>query len=228
MEVKMIKQMSVLPKVFLTPDLVKHAVTWKYLDCSKYISKSGKTFSGCLMLDIAGNEKIREVRGIYYKPADPIIKIEVEKKILKTIDDVKQFIQSLDISGLKYLNKPILFVYDNKSIYGYSKFYKGHIYEFPVIDKIGDLSIYLVPEPPDEGIEDRFTNYKEISIYDYTISSDQELRIYRLLYNSGGRALLIHTPEDLKLKIQTPENSTKEILISKHTWFLISHPRKRS
>lgn len=164
MEVKMIKQMSVLPKVFLTPDLVKHATTWNYLDCAKYVSKDGRYIYGCIEYLPNNNEKVREVRGIYYKPGDPIISIQLKKRMIYSLDDIMEFVKSLDNLALKNLKRPILFVYDNNSLYGYINYHKGRIYEFPLIFKQGKLSIYLTPEPPDLGIEDRFEKYKELQI----------------------------------------------------------------
>ena len=122
------------PKVFVVKkSLNKVALTDNYLDCRKYISRSGLTFDGCYEY-YAGS--LREARGIYYLKAPELVKFETRRKMSRDIYVTKDI--TMKILSLAYsledlgLPEPLLISYDNNMIYVYDKYVKGRMLDFPL------------------------------------------------------------------------------------------------
>ncbi len=132
-EVKILKYLKYLPKVFM----IKHiegqvtkisTIQSDYIDCAKYISRSGKKFSGCYELI---NYALAEARGIYYIPASPKIFVTSRGRFAENLNDLTDLIMRI-IEFYDLEDKRLLINYDEKQIMILDKYVKGQLFQFPL------------------------------------------------------------------------------------------------
>lgn len=236
MEVKITKKLNKLPKVFLTEDLVKFSTVDRFLNCTRYSSRSGLTQSGCLEID---RNEISEVRGIYYIPVKPYLEIYFRRKEIRDEEDVKKILESLpkplDILGIK-----LLVYWDNYEILIYDQYVKGKKYGFPLLAKQGHLSAYQIPEPKNiykviiendkqvtELDKEKFEETKELQIYNHKIIFGNNVLRYNNLHRFGGDGEIIFIPQSMMIRLESQDHETKEFSVSHNAWILFSHPKPK-
>ena len=87
---------SILPKVFIDGyTLTKVALTNQFVDCSRYQSRSGLTFEGCVTYNRRNaNNEVRDVRGIYYVTGAPIYYFYGRRKLSRSESEMKNIVLS--------------------------------------------------------------------------------------------------------------------------------------
>jgi len=226
-EIKIIKQFRHLPDVFMLK--TKYGEVEKitlipdhFVDCSKYVSKSKLTFEGCYKYQ---NNQLEESRGIYYTPVASVISVYSRNKITRDLEEMKQKILSfLQFLGLK--NQKLLVWYDNYVIEIYDKYKKGELIEFNKVTEQGHLEIYNVPSPkyvrPDE-----FEIVRNIQIYNHTLETNVDIKVYHP-YSSPGLAYLLYVPEFVTIRIISPDHQEKFADLYSGQYYLVTHPLPRN
>ena len=219
-----VSQITYTPKVFIIKkSLNKVALTDNYLDCKKYISRSGLTFNGCF--EYSGS--LSDVRGIYYIKTHELMKFVTRRKMSRDINVTKDLIaRLLELAGsLKDLDlpEPLLISYDNSTIYVYDKYVKGRMLDFPIIGEQGHLSIYSIPEPHIDDIETNTTN--TITIFNHMATFSTDVKVY-YIHSTPGRSILVENISNTKLKITltSQDHGTAEVTTDAR-WLLFDHPR---
>ena len=219
-----VTQITYTPKVFvIRKSLNKVALTDNYLDCGKYVSRSGLTFNGCYEYS---NGSLTEVRGIYYLKAPELVKFETRRKMSRDIYVTKDIIMKILTLGrsLEDLGLPesLLIYYDNNAIYVYDKYVKGRMLDFPIIFVQGHLSIYGIPEPHIDNIETSTTN--TVTIFNHTATFSDQVRVYRV-YSMPGHSILVENTANtpLKITLTSRDHGTAEVTTDAK-WLLFDHP----
>lgn len=240
MEVKIIKHMNHLPKVFINKDdLNKFSMIRKYVNCS----------SGCVKTYVFNKkvviEDTKQTKGIYFVPHPPILQVKFRQKVIRANEDLKKVLESLDFStvSLKQLN--VLVKWDCYSLAVFDIYYKGKLIEFPLLARQGRLSVYNVPKPkevyrveyeekdgqkiPVEKLnEELFEKVREVEIYNHKIIFENEVLLYKDFYVTPGDGALVYVPENMHIRLESPDHENKEFLVLKDSWVLLSHPRPQS
>jgi len=223
-EVKILRQIEYLPKVFmikhLNGEVTKVSLLPKYFEnCTNYISRSRLTFSGCFRL-IEG--ELMKTRGIYYTPAEPIISISKRNKITRSFEDMKNIIlQEIELLNLK--SKDLLISYDNHSITVYDYFIKGQLYQFNLIYNQDYLEIYEVP-PLNPDLNLSFNDANSITIYHHEIQFSSPTLV-RDLYSDPGVTFLIHPENDVNVVMKSSSSPESSVTLNANKYYLIIHPR---
>lgn len=242
MRIKEVKELKYLPKVFIDQNLNKIAITDKFENCSKYVSRSGASISGCLSITVFDNkvniDETKEIRGIYYVPHDPIIKLEFRQKAIGTLDDIKQILSTIDFSKVSLKSHELLVKYDNYKLRIYDIYVKGKIYEFPVVVEQGNLKVFEVPpikeaygiiyqdgNPKEVIKEELFEKVKEVNIFNHKVIFETEVLLFKNFYITPGDGVLIFTPNSIKVELQSTDHEKKEFYAIHDTWLLFSHRR---
>lgn len=240
MEVKEVKQLNYIPNVFLDPYLNKFSVIKDFVDCGKYVSRSGLTFSGCLKVKEYGGkleiDTIREAKGIYYVRHKPILSLSYRQKAFRIFDEVKKVLSTIDFLLVIPKQSQLLIAYDNYSVKIYDIYIKGRRYEFPLRAQQGHLSIYQVPpikhayvldcqgQPVGQKMnEELFEKTKELTIYNHQIVFESEVLKYKNLYVTPGSGELVFVPNSMVIKLQSPDHGNVEFSVPHDTWLLFSH-----
>lgn len=256
MEVKIIRQMNYLPKVFITPDLNKFSILRRYVNCS----------GGCIEVSIKlmttenadGSvefkrkidvEDVRKVKGIYFVPHDPIMSIKYRQRAIRTENDLMEILADITLTKLVPLEHKLLIKYGDYDLTIYDRYFKGKMIEFPILTRQGHLSIYKVPKLKevyrtefieqngkripvekfdDELLEQLFEKVKEMTIYNHKITFEKEIMLYKGLFVVPGEGALIYVPESMKIKLESQEHGSNEVIAPRDTWLLFSHPRPRN
>jgi len=226
-EARQIKLLRNLPDVFMLKtkygEIIKISViSSDYTDCGKYVSRSKLTFSGCFKLR---NGELREVRGIYYTPIAPLFSLNFRGKISRDLEEMKDLImKSLDNYNLTDLR--LLISYDNYSFAVYDKFKKAPLLEFNQWFEQGHLFIYNIPSPkyvrPDE-----FEIVRNIQIYNHTLETNVDIKVYHP-YSSPGLAYLLYVPEFVTIRIISPDHQEKFADLYSGQYYLVTHPLPRN
>ncbi len=124
-EVNIVKRITSLPSVFMlkhySGQIIKVATDdQSFADCSKYVSRSGATFDGCLTYD---GIFVKETRGIYYTPGVPLTEIHNRRKITRKLDEMRNVIEEI-IKDLRHGDEKLLIWFDNYKIRIYDKYKK--------------------------------------------------------------------------------------------------------
>jgi len=225
-EVKILKQISYLPAVFM----LKHKygqvtkislISEHFENCSKYVSRSGLTFNGCYE---SINGELREVRGIYYTPVASLLSVYSRSKISRDINDMKQHIMET-LSNYGLTGQKLLIVYDNYSIEFYDKYIKGQLYEFNLVYNQGNLEVYEVPSPknPDDL---SFNHVNSLTVYNHEVQfSSPTLALD--LHSAPGIAFLVHPQNNVTLATKSPDHGEDTVMLNSDRYYLITHPRPR-
>lgn len=241
MEVKEIRYMRFVPHVFLTPNLVKFSLTDLYINCTRYSSRSGATQNGCIHITLPNFQDYKTVRGIYYTSVSPIVDISFRRKYNRDESDVIALLKNMNIDGvLKDVGvdaSEILVVWDNYYVIVYDRFNKGKIYEFPLLNIQGNLTIYEIPpfkgayrvnEEKVEIVKDSFDEINEFHIYNHRIITDTPVWRLKNVHVFGGNGVVIYVPQGIHIKVESPDHQGVDFSVNGEKWVLFSHPRPKT
>ena len=218
---------SILPKVFIDGyTLTKIAVTNQFVDCTHYQSRSGITFEGCLLYDRHNTEnKLIDVRGIYYTVNAPIYYFYSGRKLSRSESEMKNIVLSQveSLTGHIKTNTRLLIKYNNYGAEVYNKYVKGRIIKFPKSAEQGHLIISWVPKIPTEL---QYEKVSSISIYNHEIQFKTE--VIKFSINAlGGQATLLYNHHDTHVLgiMKSPDHGEKEIELMHGSFYLFTHQR---
>jgi len=225
-EVKILKQIKYLPAVFM----LKHSngqvtkislISNHYVNCSKYISRSGMTFNGCFR---SNEGQLTETKGIYYTPAPSIISVYRRNKITRSLEDMKSIIlKELELLNLN--SKKLLISYSNYAIEIYDIFIKGQLYQFNLAFNQGNLEIYEVPSPNGE-LNLNFNHVNSLTIYNHEIQFSNTV-LGTDLFSTPGSTFLVHPQDATVFVMKSPDHGENSVMLSGNKYYLITHPRPR-
>lgn len=240
MEIKILRKIEYLPKVFMLRDLNKFAITEKYVNCARYTSRSGKTQEGCI---IYSSKDAKETRGIFYVPAPPVVELKFRRKGIKDIKDVITLLDQINpiprLSDMELYVDKVLVEWHNYGLRVYERFSKGLMLEFPTVAEQGHLKIYKTVPPSDayftsadNNSEKRtlneavFEKLNKVIIYNHEINfSSQEVLKYRYLTVFPGMGELIYVKDGSSITVTSPDHEKVELSVEGGTWLLFSHRR---
>jgi len=226
-ELKVVKQVNYLPNVFMIRHLNNSVtkistISGSFIDCKKYISRSGKTFEGCFRLQ---NGELVETRGIYYLSVTSLFGVSSRQKISRDLQDYKKYIMAfIQTSNLQ--NQELLISYDNYTFYFYDRFKKGKLVEFPLYFIQGHLEIYSIP-PLKTTVDLNAENGTIMKIYNHEIEFSNEVQIISI-YSSPGSAYIIRPSKDTDVILRSFDHGTNTITIHANKYYLFTHPSPRS
>ncbi|MGC8598085.1 MAG: hypothetical protein ACP5NY_09305 [Thermocladium sp.] len=237
--VKITRVMKVLPQVFMTPDLVKVALTHRHLNCPHYVSHSGLTWEGCVMATAGAGDSapiLTLVRGIYYVSGSSI-QVFSPRKLSRDEMGFMKIVDSMIKSMTQVMtSNNLLISYNNYGITIYSEFVKGRRIEFPLVYRQGHLSIWEIPPPSTsaklkEAQTEQTEEGKKYGIYNHTIAlSGGNMYIpvtpqgVPTVYGGEGLIMRINNMEDIVLS--SPDHGEDRITL-RRGWYLLTHPRPR-
>ena len=219
-EVKVLKYLKYLPKVFI----VKHSngqvtkistVQGDYIDCAKYISRSGKRFSGCY--ELIDND-LAETRGIYYVSSPPRIFLTSRGKLTENLDELRDLIMRI-VEFYNLEEKRLLINYDEKQIMILDKYVKGQLFEFPLVYKNGQLEIYEVPMlkyTAELNYEDKI----ELTIQNYELKFPKQVEMTGLI-SKPNIAYFVYAKGSTEMIIKTPDNQENKVSLNREKHYLI-------
>jgi len=226
-EVKILRQISYLPTVFMLKtkwgQVIKISlINSDYVDCGKYESNSGLTFSGCFNYN---NGELKETRGIYYTPIVPLFSVSYRGKMTRNLNEMKEivkfFIENVYLVK-NSIGKKYLVSYDNYSISLFDRFRKADLLQFDQVAEQGHLEIFEVPLPKHVKYLE-FEDTNEINIYNHVIKTNVNIKVYRL-YSNPGLAYLIYIPEYVVARISSQDHEERLIDLYSGRYYLIAHP----
>jgi len=226
-EVKILRQVKFLPKVFMIKQTTGHIIKISllqtgFIDCTKYVSRSGVTFNGCFRLQ---NGELVEIKGIYYVPIPPIFSIGSRQKITRNVEEMKEYIKRT-LETYNLLNQELLISYDNYGFNIYDKYIKGQLFEFQLIGSQGHLEVYEVPKPnPSSDIQFEETN--EFVIYNHKVKFEKNIRNH-FIYANGGLANLVYPTEKTNVLLESPDHGQQTITLQSEKYYLFVHQRPRN
>ena len=218
---------SILPKVFIDGyTLTKVALTNQFVDCAHYQSRSGITFEGCLLYDRHNTEnKLIDVRGIYYTVNSPIYYFYSGRKLSRSESEMKNIVLSQveSLAGHIKTNTRLLIKYNNYGAEVYNKYVKGKIIKFPKSAEQGHLFISWVPRVP-TGLQ--FEKVTELNLYNHTIQFKSDVIKFNITALGGGAQLIYNNHSVNVIGIsRSPDHGEKEIELMHGSFYLFSHPR---
>jgi len=223
-EVKILKQISHLPQVFMLKhingQITKISLTSNhFVNCSKYVSRSGMTFNGCYKYS---DGQLEEIKGIYYTPVPSIISVYRRNKITRSFEDMKNFIlKTIELSNLN--SKKLLISYSNYTIEIYDYFIKGQLYQFNLTYNQGNLEIYEIPSP-NSVLDFNFNHVNSLTIYNHEIQfSSPTLALD--LHSAPGITFLIHLQDSTTFIMKSPDHGENSVMLSGNKYYLITHPK---
>ena len=226
-EVKILKQIKYLPIVFM----LKHnngqitkisLISNHFINCSKYISRSGMTFNGCFR---SNEGQLTETKGIYYTPIASLLSIYGRKKITRDLEKIRNLILKA-LVDYNLTEEKLLISYNNYSIEFFDIFVKGQLYLFNLVYSQGNLEIYEVL-PPNPKLNLNFDYKSNLTIYNHQIEfSSPTLTLD--LHSVPGIAYLIHLQNTTTIALKSPEHGENTVMLSPNKYYLITHPRPKS
>jgi len=227
------KKMVYLPPVFVEGEtLNKFSLRNSYVNCSRYVSRSGATQEGCFWLKIENGEiTYRETKGIFLV-INEILNIDSSRKIFWTVDEVYNLLEQINYRG----DKDILIKWSNYGVRAFNKFKKGRIINFEEIDEQGNLKVFKVPFPREgfnydgEMKQGAWEYIKEISIYNHKLYFDQPVKIYKNLHVMPGDGILIFVDKETFVKAESPDHENRIFILHNKFgmgFYLFSHPKPR-
>jgi len=226
-EVKILRQIEYLPKVFMIKHLngqvTKISLLQKYfVNCTKYISKSESRFHGCFKYK---NEKLIETRGIYYTPILETVRIFNRNEFSKDLEKMKYVIMQT-LKDYNLANSRLLIEYSNFEINIYDYFVKGKLYQFPLIFNQDYLEIYEVPPiSPKANVEPFYK--KNLVFYEHEVQFSNDVKMFDG-FSDPGEAVVINPESDITLTIKSSTNSESSVMLKANRYYLITHPRPRT
>jgi hypothetical protein len=225
-----------LPKVFIDGySYVKIALTKNFVNCAKYFSRSGMSYQGCMQYE---NYQLREVKGIYYITASPILSFSSRKKMSRNIEVTNDIINRMVLGeltqrsaltgnlDLDLTKQKLLISYDNYSVTVYDKYVKAKILKFPLEAQQGHLFISWMPKLP---FPMQFEKVSNLYIYNHTIEFDKEVVKFDINV-FGGDACLIYNQnyDSVTVNMYSPDHEQQTISLASRELYLFSHRRPRT
>ena len=230
------KKMVYLSPVFLEGEtLNKFSFVDNFVNCPRYISRSGATQEGCFWLKIGNENEVtyKETKGIFLV-INEILNIDSSRKILWSVEEVFKLVKQINFRG----DKDILIKWNNYGVTAFNKFRKGRIMKFEKIAEQGNLKIFKVPFPREgfnyngEMKEGVWEGIKEIQIYNHKLYFDQEVKIFKNLHTMPGDGILVWVEKDNYVRAESPNHGSNIFSLSNGLgmgFYLFSHPKpKRS
>jgi hypothetical protein len=191
-----------------------------YIDCVKYISKSGKKFSGCYELI---NYALAEARGIYYTPVPPRIFIISRGRFAENLSEFNDLVMRI-IEFYDLEDKRLLINYNEKQIMILDKYNKGQLYQFPLVYKNGKLEIYETPMLKYTA-ELNFDIKNELTIENYELKFSKNVEITGLI-SKPNIAYFMYAKGARELIIKTPDNQENKVMLNPEKHYLIIYLKK--
>ena len=226
--------MVYLPPVFMEGEtLNKFSLVENYLNCPRYVSRSGATQEGCFLLKIGENGIIsfKEVRGIFLN-LNKVLTIDSSRKIFWSADEVFNIAKQINYRD----NKEILIKWSNYGFEAFNKFKKGKMINFEKIGEQGNLKIFKVPFPREgfytngEIKQDAWEETKEVSIYNHKLIFEQPVKVYKNLVTIPGDGILIAVENETFVRAESPDHGNNVFSLSPQLgvgFYLFSHPKPR-
>jgi len=226
-EVKILKQIIHLPQVFMLKHMNGQVtkislISNHYVNCSKYVSRSGLTFNGCFR-NVDG--QLDETKGIYYIPAPSILSVYRRNKITRSLEDMKNIILK-ELELLNLSSKELLISYSNYSIEIYDIFVKGQLYQFNLTFNQGNLEIYEVP-PPNNDLNLSLNHVNSLTIYNHEIQFSNTV-LATDLFSTPGSTFLVYLQNSTTFVMKSPDHGENSVMLSGNKYYLITHPKPRS
>ena len=226
-EVKILKQIEYLPKIFmikhLNGEVTKISLLQKYfVNCTKYISKSEPGFHGCFKYK---NGKLIETRGIYYISAINVISVFNRNEFDKDLEKMKYTIMKT-IENYNLVNLKLLIEYSNFEINIYDYFVKGKLYQFPFIFNQGYLEIYEVP-PINSKLNLKPFYKDELIFHEHEVQFSNNVQIFNI-FSRPGEAVVVQPENDVTLIVKSPTNEESSVMLKANKFYLITHPGSRT
>ena len=222
-EVNIVKRITQLPSVFMirhySGQIVKIATDINsFTDCTRYVSRSGATFNGCLSYDTI---MLKEVRGIYYTPGKPLTEIYNRRKVTRDIDEMKSIIEDV-IKRLQIGDERLLIWFSNYTIRVYDKFKKGQLFSFNILTSHGNLTIYEIPTPKDLSIM-KFSEVEQMTVYNHSLKFDNKVMLSEP-YSSPGLAYILYVDKPTEVAVSSPDHGETKLTLSGEKYYLMVHP----
>jgi hypothetical protein len=224
MGVYVVRTLTRLPSAFqlLVDGWVMKISLVKVADCSRYMSRSGLTWSGCFKWT---GDDLREVRGLYIVRESERVTYYQPSKIDRDIKAFKEWLleKLKGLADLGLIPTRALVVYSNYWFSVYASYKKTiTIYTVPWTYH-GRLKVYKVVEP-ETYIEPKEAN--TIEVYNHKVVFDKNVHMYEADTYGTGRALLVYAPSDVELHLESPDHPAASATLSAG-WYLFVHPRPR-
>ena len=228
------KKLIYLPPIFMEGEtLNKFSLVSNYINCPRYVSRSGATQEGCFMLEINENGEItfNEVRGIFMK-INEILTVDSSRKIFWSVDEVFNLSKQINYRG----DKEILIKWSNFGFQAFNKFRKGRMLNFRKIAEQGNLKLFEVPFPREgfnangEIKKDAWEEVKEVAIYNHKLSFDNMVKVYKNLVTIPGDGILIAVENETFVRAESPDHGNNVFSLSPQLgmgFYLFSHPKPR-
>jgi len=228
------KKLVYLPPVFVEGEtLNKFSMVNNFVNCPRYISRSGATQEGCFLLKINENNEItyKETRGIFMK-INEILTVDSSRKIFWSVEEVFNLARQINYRD----NKEILVKWSNYGFNAFNKFKKGRMLNFKKIGEQGNLKLFEVPFPREgfnnngEIKQDAWEEIKEIQIYNHKLYFDNMVKVYKNLYVMPGDAVLIFVDKETFVRAESPDHGNNVFSLSPGLgmgFYLFSHPKPR-
>ena len=222
-EVNIVKRINQLPSVFMlrhySGQVIKISTSeTSFVDCSKYVSRSGLTFNGCFYYN---GIMMNEVKGIYYVPDVPLTEVYNRRKISRSLEEMKGIIEDI-IKRLGLGDEKLLVQYDNYEIVIYDKFKKGQLISFNVYANHGNLAIYEVPAPKDLS-HIRFSEVEQMTVYNHTLKFTDKVLLSEL-HSSPGLTYIIYVDKPTEVEMDSPDHGQGKVTLSGEKYYLMVHP----
>jgi len=231
-EEKQEKKMVYLPPVFIEGEtLNKFSLRSNYINCSRYVSRSGATQEGCFLLKINEETSYEEVRGIYLI-MNEILDLDSSRKIFRDVDEIYDLLKQINYRG----DKEILVKWSNYGAKAYNKFKKGRMLNFEKVGEQGNLKVFRVPFPMEgfnyngEFEKEKWEEIKEVSIYNHKLSFDQPVKVFKDLKVFPGDGILIFVDKETFVRAESPDHGSNIFSLSNGlgmSFYLFSHAKPR-
>jgi len=227
------KKMVYLPPVFVEGEtLNKFSLVENYLNCPRYVSRSGATQEGCFVLKVNENEiTFKEVRGIFLN-LNKVLTIDSSRKIFWSVEEIFNFAKQINYRG----DKEILIKWSNYGLEAFNKFKKGKILKFEKVGEQGNLKIFKVPFPREgfyangEIKENSWEKIEEVNIYNHKIKFDQPVKTYKNLIVIPGDAILVAVDNETFVRAESPDHGNNVFSLSNEFgmgFYLFTHAKPR-
>jgi len=226
MEIKILKQVRYFPSFFMlkTPFGEVEKISfdpYDSLDCTRYISRSKMTFSGCFEII---NGELREVRGLYQISAPDLLSYSSRQKMTRDINEIPELIKKvLQVNNTSA--EKLLVKFDNYQIIIFDKFKKASLIELEPIKIQGHLLVYEIIKPKEiKGL--LYENSNELQFYNHAFKFDKEVKIFNISV-SPGDGKLIYAFEPTEVQVTSQDHGEITLFLNKDSYYLIIHTKPR-
>jgi len=226
MEIKILKQVRYFPSFFMlkTPFGEVEKISFNaydFLDCAKYKSRSGLTFSGCYEII---NGELKETRGLYQTFHAELLRYWSRQKMTRDIKEIPDLINKvLQINNTSA--EKLLIKFDNYQILIFDKFKKAPLIELEPVKIQGHLLVYEIVKPKDmKGL--LYENSNSLEFYNHTFKFDKEVKIFNIM-TSPGDSKLIYVSEPTEAQVTSQDHEQITLFLNKDSYYLVVHTKPR-